>query len=909
MRLILCLLLLLGIPCMARGASEEVRRALPATNSEGEEVQRPIPFSEQELRVIRNLGVLPTERLAELLVVYEKLDNEAMCSLLVRQILKRDPKHPEALRVNAELDPDEEVRPVGYLELLSRDLLAGKKVGDPDGIAVQANALLQDEQAAEAVQLLEALRRVNFPGQPFPYDEDLASAYQESGEYDKAAELYNSLLKNAATAPATKLEAQKSLAVIGVQKRIAAIREQAVTNPEEGVRLSEKLLRDEPQEPLVIAFRVECLNNAGRHAESIAFLQKLKSRSKVEAFPHQEALAFAYYGAKDFKRARQAFLEIKNGPYEQQMRTGAEEMLVTLSLDEKLERGNEALKQGDITAAKVILEQVEREFPKNADVFAFRCLVMAKSGQSQEALDMLLKLRNEAATQGRLFTELDTLADVYVERKEYVLAISAYEDIINNPKYEAAMRAEAVKDLEETQVQQQLASAYQAIEEGSIGRAKKIYEKVREMAPKHRDVELLGADIKLATGKPKEALVEYQRLKSQAGPDVPFSGQSGIAESHYRLGQWEMALDAYNEILERPGYGPEEKWSATWDRRGLLPYLNNQLSVETSVLNESEGTRYSQSLAYTSKWWHDWRLLLRARNDSLSLDGTQSFLRDNDVSLFEAEVGVQRRLPGGYFAEATVGGAEDVVLYGARFGKFPNSGVGWGSLAWSLGFAGNARADYGLPLQALNGREDRIEFLAEGYLHPRVRFDAEAHASWIKVDGDDLGFHYGLGATLEYIVQAETRTRPEIAIGYHGEYSRFKAESRLPKSVQSQIREDRKPEQVRRALPADQELRKALAANYGREIFDSLVDPETNRHGAQITISKRLDTSWNAYVQGSVFRDFDDRAWEYTLAAGLEYWMNDHTMFYLEMRYDSDGMGTGQDDGAWQATLGAEVTF
>jgi len=35
-------------------------------------------FTDQELRVIRNVSSLPTEKLTELLKVYEKLDNVAM---------------------------------------------------------------------------------------------------------------------------------------------------------------------------------------------------------------------------------------------------------------------------------------------------------------------------------------------------------------------------------------------------------------------------------------------------------------------------------------------------------------------------------------------------------------------------------------------------------------------------------------------------------------------------------------------------------------------------------------------------------------------------------------------------------------------------------------------------------------
>ena len=906
MRLLLLLALIFCTYVAPLGAQDEVGPAQPATK-EGEEVQRPTPFSEQELRVIRNLGTLPTDRLSELLLVYEKLDNNAMCTLLVRQILKRNPQHPDAVRISAELDPDEEVRPIGYLEQISHSLLAGRKAADPDGIAAQANALLLENQAADAVTLLEALKRTNYTDQPFPYNEDLASAYQDAGRYEESAVLYRAQLNDTTTGPQSRLEAQKALATLAVQQRIALIKQHAQASEQAGLEESARLMKELPDNPLVIAFRTETLNSAGQHAESIRFLERLKRRSKGDTFPYQETLAFAYYGAKDFRMARSAFLEIVRGTYDEEMRTGAKQMLVTLRMDEKLERGNAALKAGHFITAKTVLAELEKEFPKEPDVFAYRCMVMAKTGKADEALELLLQKRQAAADRGVLFTEMDTLADLYAERREYVLAISAFEDIINNPSYEVAARADAAKGLEATRQQQKLSKAYLALEDGSVKNAKKIHADLEATNPKDPDVQLLGADLKLSSGQPREALADYDRLKHQSGYGLPFSGQSGMAEAYFRLGEWERALAAYDEILGRPGYEANEVWSAQWERRNLLPYLRPGLTAETSVLNESEGTRYSQSLAYTTAWWNQWRLIFNARNDTLRLADGERLTLDGDASRFEAEVTLQRRFKGGYFAEATVGGAEDNMLYGARVGKFPSSGVGWGSTAWSVGYAGNARADYGLPLQVLNGRENRIEFLAEGYLQPRVRFSGEAHGSWVHVDGEELGFGYGLSGSLEYIVQNETRKRPEVAIGYKGEYSRFKSASTVPDSVASQLKE--KPEEVRRALGTDQELRKAVAANYGREIFDSLVDPETNRHGVQVTISKRLDDRISTYLQGGVYRDFSDKAWEYTLAAGVEYWLNDHSMLYAEIQYDSDGTGASEGEGAWQATLGAEVTF
>jgi tetratricopeptide (TPR) repeat protein len=871
-----------------------------------EQVQKPMPFSDQELKVIRNANTLPTERLVELMRVYDKLDNEAMTQILVRLVLKRNPRHAEALRINATLDPDEEVRSVGYLDKLASQVLAGQKVDDPEGVAAQAGALALDNRAQEAVKLLEALWDVNFKEGRFPFLQDLASAYQDAGLYAKSEVAYQAILEDPASPVEAKQDAQRALPVLAIQKRIAGLRERAMENPDEGLELSSKLLAEMPEEPLAVAFRIESLDRAGRYADAVELLEKLKAESKTPDFEHQEMLAYAYYGAKQWTQARQAFLEIRDGAgYSEESRAGAEKMLGVLKVDERLEKGTTALKSSDVTTAKQLLEELERDFPKDRDVFAFRCLVMAKTGQSKEALEMLLRMRVEAANKGELFMEMDTLADVYMERKEYILAISAYEDIISNRAYDAAMRSEAAKGLEDAKRAQQIYKAYLALESGNPKVAKRYADDLRAMSPKDPEVQVLGADIDLAYGRAEAALSEYERLKAKYYRAGPFPGQSGIGEAQFRLGNWEEALTAYIEIIERPGHEPDDVWSARWDRRSLLPYLKQHLTLDSHFQDESEGSIFSQDLGYSTPWLDGWRFIVSAREDFISLDEAQRITRDGDVSRFESQVAVQRRLKGGYFAEASVGGTEDNVLYGARFGKFSSTGVGWGSIGWSLGFSGNASADYSLPLRAINGRENRIDFDAGGYVHPRVRFDLNTYASWVHVDGDQLGSGYGGSGKLEYILKTETRKRPEVTVGYFGEYTRFHAESEVPSAVARELRSEEL--QVRRALSANEEVRKALPSNHGREIFDSLVEPETNRHGAVVTVRKRLDLDWSVYAEAGVYRDFIGKSWEYTVAAGVEYWLSDSSMLYAEIRYDSNGVAS--DQGVWDASLGAEITF
>ncbi len=194
----------------------------------------------------------------------------------------------------------------------------------------------------------------------------------------------------------------------------------------------------------------------------------------------------------------------------------------------------------------------------------------------------------------------------------------------------------------------------------------------------------------------------------------------------------------------------------------------------------------------------------------------------------------------------------------------------------------------------------------QGYLHPRIRYSGSAYASRIHVGGDDLGDSYGISGSIDYILLTETRKRPEVAVGYSGTYSRFNSEARLPGSVTREL-----GRRSRFAAPSPRVKNCARRSRRTMAVRSSTVSwiPKPTGMASRSASAKRIDTTWSTYFQAGVYRDFADEAWEYTVAAGVEYWLNDHAMLYLDLRHDSDGLGADSKDGAWQASLGAEVNF
>ena len=903
MRAITLLLLASSVALPARAQSTQRPTLKTPELKNAEEVQKPAPFSDPELKVLQNVQQIPADRLVQLLKAYEKLDNKAMMQIIVRQLLTRNPSQPDALRAKDILNSKDQVRPADYTRKLVADVLAGKKVEDADAIAGEAQKLLEQDRAKEAVTLLEKLRGNQFAQGYFPYLDDLAAAQHGAGDLDKAASLFLTVSKDPQMSAETRSEAERELKAIELERRIGNLRQQASSSPDRGLAAADKFLTEHPSSPEAIAFKLEALDRAGRYADAVKMLETMKGKSAAKPFEYQETLAYAYLGAKQYNRARTAFQEvIDDKSFDEATRKDAAVALRRMGLQDKIERGQAALERGDAATAKALLRDLDHDFPGDDEVVGYRAIVLAKTGHAKEALELLLRYREKAAREHRLFTQMGALADVYAERKEYNLAKSAYDDIIANPAYDEEQRSEARTGLDRVKKEALLDRASAALDQGDVSTASSLAAKAGEIDPNDADLRILLADIKVTSGSAREALKEYEALKAREWKGRPFPGQDGIAEAHYRLGEWDKALAANEEIIRTPGYESKQVWDAIWDKRSLLQLTRPHLKLDLNFLNELEGTALSEQATFASKWYGDWRAIVTLREDTIRLDDSQRITARSSSSRLEGSLAMQRRFDGGYFAEATVGGADSNVIYGARVGKFANQGLGW-----SLGFSGNALANDSLPLMVLNGRENRIDLKLDGHIHPRVLVNLDAFARWVSVGGQRLGDGYGFEGSIDYIFAQETRNSPEVLIGWFGEYSRFSSGRTLPSSVRSQLRGQ--DLQVRKALAASQELKAALPANYGNEVFDTLVDPRVNRQGVQLTLRKKVSLNLDVFLQGGIYRDFTDRSWEFAFAAGLQYWVSDSTLLYAELRYDTNGLGANGGHGVWEATVGGEMTF
>lgn len=871
------------------------RPSAPAVdpNDPNIEIKKPLPFSDQERRVLNSADKLPVERLQELLAVYERLNNTPMVDALVRAILRRDPKNAQALKARADLDPAEETRAVGYLENLAQKVIAGQKVEDIDSVGIHASNLLGEDRNEEALQLLQALKKNQFQGQFFPFLDDLALAFSETGHIDEAEEAYKTVAGDQRYPVEVRQEAQNQMPGLELKRQMQRIRDSAGANFDRLVDGAKGLMDRNPGNHDALAFYIECLDRSKRYAEAVDFLLALKTKVPPgAAWAWQPTLAYAYYGAKRFDDAVAAFNEIRNNRnYDPAAKLEAESMLIEIGVSRQIESGIIALNRSDLSTAEATLKRLEATQPNHSDTIGFKAIYLAKVGRSEEALQLLGEKRQQMEAQGLPFNQADALADVYVSRKEFTQARSTVLQILNDSRYEEEAKSAARIQLANIQVSEKLEEGYLALRDLRRDAARQILDEVRAMSPDNEQVAIFAAEVDLAYGRRKEALSQLSALKAKNGEGLAFEGQNSYANALAQNDEWHAAAQAYKETLEQIGYLEQDRLEAIWALRGLNPYIRPHLDANVRYSTEEEGSILSTEAAYLSGWHQNWRYGAFARTDSASVEG-ESVYSGLKGDRYEGGALLQRRFKGGYFAEATLGGSAEGVIYSARVGR-----MGVNRLAWSIGWDGNARATDSVALQALDGREDRLSASIVAPINERFVVTALAYYNWTNIGGETLGDGFGAEVQADYVLQSETKTRPELTLSYVGEYRKFDHASTIPTSAQREIR---------RAVPSDDET---ATGDPTRDILNTLVDEETNRQGALFRVSKHFGDSLNAYAQVGAYYAFDDESLEFLGALGAEYWITDNSMIFTELRYDTSGTGGSSGTGVFEANLGGQINF
>lgn len=860
-----------------------------------EEVLRPSPFSSQELRILQSAETMPIDKLVDIILVYERLSNQAMLDGLVRALVSRAPNHPEAMRLKSAIEVQEIVRDPGYIDSLLKKLEAGGTANEveQDVLVDYSYNLSNNQDTAEAVRVLRLLEKTTFP--PPAVNSTLlalASALRANRDYAAAEQMLVSISGDHRQAEATRQEANRLLPFVKLDQRIQSARGELLRDMERGVALAETILRESPTYPPALDFWVECLTYAGRQQEAIARLEEMRATWPAPTFLFLPSLGYAFFADKQFDAARAAFGEVMADPsFTSQTRGEARTMSGKISLAATVNEGLEAMNRRDFATANEVLARLERDFPGDDEVLGYRAALLARQERSTEALELLHAAKEKAISQRRGFTQQDVLADVFLVRKEFAAARSALQEILDQPGYDFPMKAAAKKGLTSVDREETIFRGYNDLSWGRNSQARvKEAQAAALSTPQDKDMPLFQADLLLAERRAAEARDKFEEVREKSYPNQPFPGMNGLAASNMRLGEWEKAHEQYREAATGEGYLPQERFEALPQMRATAALIKPQLGVEGRFLSEVEGEALRLQATWQSAWSRNWRASASAREDWISLSSASVF-GPRSTARAEGEAALLRRLPNGWFAEGSAGGSQEgELVYGARVGQFENGGYGW-ALAWS----GNARSTWSLPLELLDGREDRLSLSFGGKLNPRMRFDLAAYLHRVRIGGDTLGDGYGVDGSFNVILQTETMNGPEISVGWFGTFSRFNG--------------DTGSNALAAALEQSNQIALASLEDAAKEAMDALVDPRVHRHGIVFGMRRRLGDDVNVYAQGGGYYDVDESEAGLTGLAGIEWYLSESALFYAELRYDSSGRGASADGGVWEAVIGGKITF
>jgi hypothetical protein len=864
--------------------------------AKNEEVQRAGAFSDAEKQILIRAQDMPVDKLVEMISVYERLANQGMLDALVRHLASRAPKHPETQRLLGLVETHEEVRDPGYIDRVIDKLKAGFKLTDPeaDSVSAYVAATAKEGDAEESIYLLEKLEKTNFPpGQFNPYHAGLAYAYRAGRRYDESLAILESVIKDKRYSEPTRLEAEHTIPEVRLDKRIYTARQEAKMDFARVLDLSGEILAEGKSYPPAVDFRVECLTNAGRPQEAVELLQGMKTDWPAASFLFLPSLGYSQLAAKDFDKAKASFLEVSTDPsFLPKTREEAVAMLGKIEIAKVIQQGTDALTRRDYKRAIEVLDRVEHDFPPCDEITSYKAAVLARTDHADEALALLESRKNAAAAGGKVFQLQDSVADVHLVRHDFAKARAAYDEVLRKPNVEPLLRLMATKGMESVKKEETIFNGYINLQWGQNKQASAKLEEVRRAAPADADVKLYGADVLIATGREQEAIAELEDLKNTRFSGGSFPGESQLGLAHYRLGELEAAYAAYSIAAEDQAYSQQEKLDlleAVRSKRELLALTSNNLGVEGHFLSETEGESFILEQSYESRWWHEFRAILKAREFFLKTNAS-SIIGAKDVTHEEGLLSLQRKFKKNWFAEVTGGASEKGdFIYGARFGQFFNSAFGW-----SLGYTGNARATDSLPLQSLNGRADKINLDIAARIAPRINTNFSALYQWVSQDGQRLGRGHTLNGSVDVTLVTETVRRPEISAGWFGSYSRYNTANADP-ALKSKV----------------DTFMNGNAGLQGAPVngLDALLDPRSHREGLQVTLRKHFGKETDVYLQAGFYYELDDRKLNGIGALGVQHYIGDSALLFAELRYDTSGRGGSTGGGVWEANMGARISF
>ena len=237
--------------------------------------------------VLERASKLNVDQLLELLAAYDRLGKKEMGGKIADEILKKDPANAQALRVKE-----------------GKPLLAGVEpaVTEADRFAARIEALRKSGRYREIISLVEERKREHNTG-AFPFQEDLADAYQQSGNTAAARREYRELLAGGYPA----IEKSGARNALADMEKADLFRDATDAlkrkDPDAALEIAEGMIAKWPTDKDAVALKAVCISERGQHDEALAILEGMKAKHKGGKFPYDVDIAGVLLAAKRFDEA------------------------------------------------------------------------------------------------------------------------------------------------------------------------------------------------------------------------------------------------------------------------------------------------------------------------------------------------------------------------------------------------------------------------------------------------------------------------------------------------------------------------------------------------------------------------------------------------------------------------------
>jgi hypothetical protein len=327
------------------------------------------------------------DKLVELIGIYDRLGKRQVTQALADEILKRDPKNASALAVK-------EGRPVAP----KTDDGPGSAQTPEDLLANQIESLQRRHGFGELISLLNNSKK-GYAGKAFPFQDDLADAYYESGKISAAKSAYREMANSSKYTSTQRSTARKTLRDIENMERIANAHQ---------------------------------LSLAGNHGEALAIVEDLKSKHSGGSFPYESDLGDVLFASGDLDGAETSYSKVANSSgYDSKQRADARAGLRDVAKGRKLLEANALIKRKRLDEAMLIADELEAGGWKNdEDVHMLRASVMIEQGRLGEAIDLLSRIK-EKSYKNKPFPGQTDLASAYYRANRLREAQAGYVEIVD----------------------------------------------------------------------------------------------------------------------------------------------------------------------------------------------------------------------------------------------------------------------------------------------------------------------------------------------------------------------------------------------------------------------------------------------------------------------------------------------